>query len=142
MLRQWWLFPLSGIVLSALAGCPTHSAFQDGINPACLEPEALSGAADALTRHSETFESIMGMLLWEVPLIEGDWAEHFGDARFYAPAVLVGLGRETGNACLLAFGRESLNGNRAIIRQARMCSPLFWLTLPQQWRMLIAPCAR
>jgi len=121
-----------GICAVSLAGCPEPVPFQQQVDPACLQPDWIAVASGAITEQPECFESVLAYLLENVPLVDGNWDSDFGDARFYAPAVLLGLGYETDNACLLAFGRESLEGNRAAIRAGRDCPLSFWLQLPEQ----------
>jgi hypothetical protein len=117
------------VATAVLIGCGA-AVFQDVVDPACLEGSWLPDANDTISVEGETFEAVLSHLLADVPMIDGDWAEDFGDTRFYAPAVLLGLGHQTDNACLLAFGQASLDGNRRLIRDTRCRLLPFWLQLP------------
>jgi len=118
------------VAVAVLIGCGA-AVFQDVVDPACLQGSWLGDVAGVISLEAETFESVLFHLLADVPMTDGDWAEDFGDARFYAPAVLLGLGRQTDNACLLAFGRASLDGNRRLVRDTRCRLLPFWLQLPE-----------
>ncbi len=120
---------LTVLAAVTLAGC-WASAFHDVVDPACLDPAWMAEAATAVGVETDTFAAVLSHLLQEVPLLDGDWEGDFGDARFYAPAVLLGLGHEIGNECLLAFGRAGLDGNRRLIRETQGRPLAFWTQIP------------
>lgn len=130
-MRTWWAVTLA-MCAASLAGCPGLVPFQEQVDPACLQPDWIAEAAQTIDVETDCFQAVLANVLQNVPLVDGDWADDFGDARFYAPAVLLGLGYEIDNACLLAFGQESLEGNRNLIRTGQRCMLSFWLQLPEQ----------
>jgi len=129
--RGYWGFPLA-VCGVFLVGCGPAAVFQDQVDPACLEPAWMADVVEAIDVAAETFRDVLAHVLLEVPLVDGDWADDFGDARFYGPAVLLGLGHQIDSPCLLAFGRAALEGNRRLIRRGRDRWMSFWLNVPDQ----------
>jgi hypothetical protein len=128
---------LAGGVLLAtcatlLIGCPGIFVFQDQVDSACLQTDWMAEAAAAIEVEADTFEAVLATVLLDVPLVNGNWAEDFGDARFYGPAILLALGHELDNQCLLAFGQAGAEGNRNLIRWGQWCPLSFWQQLPEQ----------
>ena len=93
-----------------LGGCTGSSDSANEIDPSCFDLAWLADAADAVDVERETFQAVLATIVSDVQFTNGDWADDFGDARFYGPAVLLGLGHEIDSPCLLAFGRASLDG--------------------------------
>jgi hypothetical protein len=121
-----------GLCLCGLlsSGCPWPVISQNTLEPACLEPGWAAEVADAIDVERDSFALILEYLVQQVPLISGDWQGDFGDARFYAPAILLGLGRELDDPCLLALGQASADGNRALLEEGQRSPLSFWLRLP------------
>ncbi len=113
-------------------GCGSTTVFKDLIRSSCLGSTLFQAAADAAGVEPEAFADVLRHLLLHENLEEGDWAGDFGDARLYAPAVLLGVGYEIDSPCLLEFGRASLEGNRQRIRDHRSRPLGFWADLPEQ----------
>jgi hypothetical protein len=123
---------LLAICAGCLIGCPGIFVFQDQVDSACLQTDWMAEAAAAIEVEADTFEAVMATVLLDVPLVDGNWAEDFGDARFYGPAILLGLGHELNDPCLLAFGQAAREGNRNLIRIGQWCPLSFWPQLPEQ----------
>jgi hypothetical protein len=115
-----------------IMGCPEGSFGLDWLEPACRDPGWITEVAETVDVEAEQFEVVLAHLLLEVPHANGEWGEDFGDARLYAPALLLGLGHQTDDRCLLAFGRLSVEGNRRLIRMGRLFPLFFWQSLPDQ----------
>ncbi|MBU0640057.1 MAG: hypothetical protein KKB50_14420 [Planctomycetes bacterium] len=120
------------VALTAATGCAGVLTFQDQVPAECLSDEVATAAAQVIAEETGTFAAVLSGLLRDVPLINGDWSEDYGDARFYGPAVLLGVGYEANSACLLRFGRATLGGNRALIRLGLALPLLYWQELPEQ----------
>jgi len=123
---------LLAICAGFLIGCPGVFVFQEHVDSACLQTDWMTEAAAAIEVEANTFEAVLATVLLDVPLVDGNWAEDFGDARFYGPAILLGLGHELDNRCLMAFGQAGSEGNRNLIRMGQWCPLSFWQQLPEQ----------
>ncbi|MBN1343841.1 MAG: hypothetical protein JXQ73_14250 [Phycisphaerae bacterium] len=120
------------IAATCLSGCGLGLVFQDLVDPACLEPNWIAEATKGVTVQPEVFRAVLAELLADVQLVDGNWQGDQGDARFYAPAVLLGLAHESRNPCLNAFAQASLEGNRALIRGNSWRLVPFWTDVPDE----------